>query len=399
MSETGTVNTLMERRETFRQEMRIERLVTDISSSFINIPQGTIDRVILNELRRLVEGLGIDCSLLTQYSEETREFKITHYWVVDNLQLTAKLLENASWPWIVTRMQQDEIVAFPHIDDLPPEAAIDKTWFQAIELKSQVSIPLKIDGQLVGLLSLGTLRVERDWPVELLERVQTIGSIFANVLARKRSEAKLACLLGFERLLAEMSASFVNLPPQLVDQEIEQALCRIGKFLAVDRVVLWEVSSSLDCFRSTYTWMTAKVGPPPFALYQTELPLVFKKLIGNECAYFLRLDDLTVEAFTGHQKLAELTEPAIKSHLFIPLSGGGTIVGALSLSTVSAKHQWSATFIPRIRLLGEIFNNTLLRRQTDRLVREAKTETAQYRERLAHLVRVHTVGEMSCYCP
>src|SRR5207342_48152 len=51
--------------------------------------------------------------------------------------------------------------------------------------------------------------------------------------------------------------------------------------------------------------------------------------------------------------------------------------------------------LPRMRLLGEMFAAMLARVRASRRLQEARVEAGQYRERLAHLVRVHTVGEMS----
>src|SRR5207253_3296897 len=57
--------------------------------------------------------------------------------------------------------------------------------------------------------------------------------------------------------------------------------------------------------------------------------------------------------------------------------------------------EWADAVVPRVRLLGEVFAAPLARRQSESRTYEAQAETAQHRERLAHLVRVHTVGEMS----
>jgi hypothetical protein len=45
--------------------------------------------------------------------------------------------------------------------------------------------------------------------------------------------------MRFERLLADLSARFVNLPPSEVDQEIEHSLRQIVEALEVDRSSLW----------------------------------------------------------------------------------------------------------------------------------------------------------------
>ena len=378
--------------ETWRQIVRFERLVTNLSASFINVPTGEFDRVIDRALRHIVEGLGVDRSTLTQYFPERGEFVFTHCWVADGLPPTPKGMANAGWPWTVARMRRGEIVVFSRLDDLPPEAAVDKIGFQSIHLKSHVSIPLRIDSDLVGVLSFGTLRAERLWPAELLERTRVVGEIFANMLARKRAQAEIEHLLGFERLLSEISASFVNLPPRSVDPVIERALQRIGEFLGVERVALWETSDGSNCFRITHVWAMADAGPPPSLLHRTDLPWTFAQLLANNPVRFATLDELPAVALTDRQTFAEL---ATRSHLSVPLAVGETVVGALSLGVVTAEYRWPDALVPRVRLLGEVFANLLLRQQADRQVRAAQSETAHYQERLAHLIRVHTVGEMS----
>jgi signal transduction histidine kinase len=51
--------------------------------------------------------------------------------------------------------------------------------------------------------------------------------------------------------------------------------------------------------------------------------------------------------------------------------------------------------LSRVTILAEVFAGVLARRAVERRERAAQAETAQFRERLAHLVRVHTMGEMS----
>ena len=46
-------------------------------------------------------------------------------------------------------------------------------------------------------------------------------------------------LLPFERLLAEISTLFINLPADQIDNEIKAAQSRICEFLDIDRSTLW----------------------------------------------------------------------------------------------------------------------------------------------------------------
>ena len=73
----------------------------------------------------------------------------------------------------------------------------------------------------------------------------------------------------------------------------------------------------------------------------------------------------------------------------------GAVSGALSLAAVSVNRSWPEELLPRMRLLGEMFAVMRARTRASQRLHEARVEAGQYRERLAHLVRVHTVGEMS----
>ncbi len=58
-------------------------------------------------------------------------------------------------------------------------------------MKSNLTIPLKAGGIVLGVLSFGAFREYRAWPDELVQRLRTVGEIFANALARKRADQDL----------------------------------------------------------------------------------------------------------------------------------------------------------------------------------------------------------------
>ena len=45
--------------------------------------------------------------------------------------------------------------------------------------------------------------------------------------------------IRFEELVSDLSARFVNLPPEKLDQEIETSLRSVVEFLQADRGILW----------------------------------------------------------------------------------------------------------------------------------------------------------------
>jgi hypothetical protein len=66
-----------------------------------------------------------------------------------------------------------------------------------------------------------------------------------------------------------------------------------------------------------------------------------------------------------------------------------------SVAAVRVECDWPDELVPSVRLLAEVFATLHVRRHAERRERAAESEAALWREQFAHVVRVHTVGEMS----
>jgi len=73
----------------------------------------------------------------------------------------------------------------------------------------------------------------------------------------------------------------------------------------------------------------------------------------------------------------------------LPLPVGGTIVGGLVFGTVREEHSWRPDDrIQQLRLIGEVFANTLARKQVE-------LEGQRLRQEMAHIGRVSAMGELT----
>ena len=77
-------------------------------------------------------------------------------------------------------------VAFSRVSELPPEF-LDSDWntFRRYVPKSNVSVPIRIGGKLVGALGFATVKKERTWSLRLIHRLELVGQIFGNALERR----------------------------------------------------------------------------------------------------------------------------------------------------------------------------------------------------------------------
>ncbi len=196
--------------------------------------------------------------------------------------------------------------------------------------------------------------------------------------------------LRFESLLSELSTNFFNLPSSVVAQEIEHGLQLIVESLGVDRSTLYEISEDKRQLKATHSWTAPGFSPALRFVSFDEFPWVTEKVLRGKTIQFSSLNDLPDEAVA---EKAFLLKEGPKAAVAIPLVIAGSVLGAVTFSSLSAERTWSADLVQRLRLVGEIFANVLKRKGDDeaeqrmlgeiqRLQQQLKVENIYLREEI-----------------
>jgi formate hydrogenlyase transcriptional activator len=181
--------------------LEFETLLADLSSRFIDLAPGDVDREIEDALRRVCELLGIDLAVLWQWSSAaTGAIVPTHAWCAQGSLRPSEPMREEHYPWTVEQVRAGRKFAISSPEEMPAEAAVDRETCRRFGIKSAVCIPLAVGSRLpMGALGFNALGAPRVWPDALLNRLQLIAQIFANALARRladeairTSEARLA---------------------------------------------------------------------------------------------------------------------------------------------------------------------------------------------------------------
>jgi signal transduction histidine kinase len=189
----------------------------------------------------------------------------------------------------------------------------------------------------------------------------------------------------FERQLAELSATFVSLPADQVDQQIDWGLQLLLDAMGMDRSSLAQLSPDGQRFDVTHTQVRPG-GPPLAAANLAEiLPWYTEMISRGEVLRFDRLpEDLPPQAAAEREYVTRL---GLRSQLIIPLRVGERVIGAVTVASFDRTVDWTPRLIRSLRLVGEVFANALARKQ-------AASEQLRLREQLAHSVRVNAMGEV-----
>ncbi|MCX5914164.1 MAG: sigma 54-interacting transcriptional regulator [Deltaproteobacteria bacterium] len=180
--------------------------------------------------------------------------------------------------------------------------------------------------------------------------------------------------LEFEKFLADLSAELVALPPDRVDDEIQNALKDVLEFFQIDRCNLILRVPGKAVMQVTHNADVRGISPYPI---RTPRPISlfpwFHKMMTErrEVVSFARLEELPTEAATDKQSLEEV---GVRSGLYIPIAALRSSEYILGVTSGSNDRPCPEEYIPRLRLLGELFVNALERSKADLALRERLEE-------------------------
>ena len=174
--------------------MRIERLLAEISTFFINLPADRIDSEIGAAQCRICEFLDLDRSSLFQAPEgEPGILLLSHLHQPPGSRTPPERMSlKESFPWALQKALGGETITISKMSDLPAEAGRDRESFDLYGTRSVVVVPLSVGrGRVFGLLTFSVLRGEREWTETVVQQFKVVAQIFANAIARKQMEEKL----------------------------------------------------------------------------------------------------------------------------------------------------------------------------------------------------------------
>ena len=355
------------------ERLRFETLLSEVSAKLIHIEASGLDAALEAALRQMVTFLGMDRGNLDEYRAGAPGVRLA--WAAPGVETLPSILAAGQLVWTADRLRRGAVVRFSRTDELPPEAAMDRTAYDRLGTRSHLSIPLQAGGPMLGVLSFDSVRSERAWPDELVGRLHLLSEAFASALERKRMDLSLAERLRFQRFLSSLSVKLSNASAVNLDQNIQGALRSIVDFLGVDHAVLIELPGPGPIARS---WTPD--GPD-----QVRFPWLSVRLQSGDIVRVPRLAELPDEAAVDRSSCLAL---GIQSALALPLHAGKTLVGGLVLGTGSAETAWRDELLEQLYLLGEVVANALERAHAER-------EMGQLRQQLAHIGRVSALGELS----
>ncbi|MFK8067403.1 MAG: ATP-binding protein [Gammaproteobacteria bacterium] len=181
-------------RETLQRKEQLTRLITNLSTRFINVQSYEVDAAILNALKKITEFVGDEHSEILIFSEDHNQVEKVYEWCANGVKPKRSILKNISkenHPWLVEQFIQLNVIQVKSLNELAPEAQPVKELYQSLEIKSTIDVPLTLRGKFVGTLGFDSLSKEKSWDDDNIALLRIIGEIFVNAIDKKKADRAL----------------------------------------------------------------------------------------------------------------------------------------------------------------------------------------------------------------
>lgn len=187
---------------------------------------------------------------------------------------------------------------------------------------------------------------------------------------RKPVEAKTNETPAFETLLANLSAHFVDISLDRLNQEIADAQKRVCEHFGIDSASLWQQSTEDPMvFRLVAMHRPESMPAIPKWAHARELfPWSFDQALkGN----MVIVPDVTALPTAAARDLETSRYYGIRSTVIFPLpSDGRPVFGIAAFGSRQAARDWPDSMVQRLAIIAQIFASALARQRVEQLLRD-----------------------------
>ena len=237
-----------------QKRLEFERLVSEISSDFVSLGADDIDAGIGRALGSIGRFTDADRAYVFQSANDgTARVDNTHEWCAEYIQPQMANLQNidleAELPWFAEKIMNREAVYIPMVDDLPPEALLERKHFEAQGIRSLITVPLVSGDRYLGFIGFVAVMKSREWTDDDRNLLQLAGQTISHALSRKQTERELKASEARNRIIlmaAQDGYWRVDMQGRLLN--VNDAYCRMSGYECHE--LLNMVISDLDAHRT-----------------------------------------------------------------------------------------------------------------------------------------------------
>jgi len=169
----------------------VESLVSQISSSFVNVGADQVDSQINLALQKISQFSRIDRAYLFQFAPDGKTMDNTHEWTASGIESYINDFRNVPTnvlPYMLDHILRGQVFYAPRVEELPDAAAVDREELSRERIKSIICVPINLRGSAQGFIGFDSVNQYKEWPEQDINMLRLVGEIFTSALQRQSAE-------------------------------------------------------------------------------------------------------------------------------------------------------------------------------------------------------------------
>ena len=197
--------------------------------------------------------------------------------------------------------------------------------------------------------------------------------VFRDVSEQYRIRLKEEFEMRFQRTVADVSARFINLPPDEFDAAVDSSLAYLGRLFNVDRSYLFRFSEDLETMSNTHEWCAEGITPHKDRIQDYpvgKMAWLRDEMLKLQPVHIPDVEKLPPEA---EAEKREFIAQGIRSLICLPFRRGtGGLTGFLGFDTVREARSWPENHILILQVVSEIIAGAIFRLEAYRRLKDSE---------------------------
>jgi hemerythrin-like metal-binding protein len=325
------------------QRDKLLRVVNQAAEMLLASDMGKLATTLVNVMGIMARAVNADRMYIWRKSIENEKpcYTQEYEWVKESASATT-LNSKTGTTFIEAFPVWDECFAAGKITNGPVTTLTpqEQALFFPFDVKSVLIIPVYLQENFWGFVTFDDCREERFFPEDEVNILRSASLLLANAVVKKNSEDLLNRRLIQQELMSDISQSFVSEEP--MDDLINGALARMGKFMGISRNIVSVVDKNSGESCPVYIWFSSEMWTP--GVIQTGFSEIFGSMFPKhvpDMGYVPTVyceDSRTVE----DERFRIFYERAgVKAFIWAPIYIKGEFWGLLSVEDCVHPRQWS----------------------------------------------------------
>ncbi len=173
------------------------------------------------------------------------------------------------------------------------------------------------------------------------------------------------------RMIFGLSTNFISLPPDDVDDGINDVLKAIGTFALVDRSGVFQFSENGDKVGRTHEWSSNGAAGRPEYVPAESLSWLCGRIKSCEVVHIPDVWKLPAEATS---EKVEFLRIGLRSIVAVPIVSGYSVIGFIEFESFHEDKVWSDNIISMLKIVGEIFAFALSRKRITEALKQSESK-------------------------